>query len=353
MPMRMTCRAATAVVLAYMTLAASLGAQQATNCAALRSELLTAVNSPDSVVVSAALRSARSNVVLPRWYLQAALTEIVSRFPASGVRYDPLLDVRLPVTVTTHGAWASPVLDDREIVITSLGAVRPPMVGTLTARISGAAVAGRATLPPLPNGADVMMDSALEMQAMKHAIVAEAKNRPIPRLIADARSVLMHLASAVAAAQRDSAFPPPPYGAGDSIPLMLDIRPAVASHPAPADSDVAVLPLFRAAGLHRAAANDALYDGEVDVRARAQPRNRPPRWPAGKSEAPGGVLIAVEVDTTGHVDAGQLRVLEATTGFSEPVLDAVRTWKYVPAQVSGCPVRSVVAEAVLFRVAGQ
>ncbi|MGH7624901.1 MAG: TonB family protein [Gemmatimonadaceae bacterium] len=317
--------------------------------------MLAAVNAPDSVVVYAALRPARKDVVLPRWYLQAALTEIISRFPAIGVRYDPLLDVRLPLTVTTtFGARASASLGQREIVVTSLtGDARPPMLGTLTARVSGATVAGRATMPPLSNEADIMMDSALQMRAEKGALLAAAKNRPMPLLAASATSVLTHLASAIAAAQRDSAFPPMPEGSGDSISLVLELRPGIGSRPALADSNAAILPLFRAAQLHRERATDALYDGEVDVGARLERRSRLPRWPSGKSDAQGGVLIELAVDTTGRVDPAQLRVLEATPGFGDSVLETVRKWRYTPAQISGCSVRSLVAEAVLFRLAGQ
>jgi len=55
-----------------------------------------------------------------------------------------------------------------------------------------------------------------------------------------------------------------------------------------------------------------------------------------------------------EVDVGaRLRILEGTPGFGAAVLESARTWRYAPAQVAGCPVRSVVSEAVLLGLFGR
>lgn len=330
--------------------AGSLTAQQPLACDALRQRLYSAAASPDSVVVYATLQSAERGVELPRWYLQAALTEIVSRFNADGVRYDPLLDVSLPLRVTPQGrATATARLTDREVIIQSVG----PQV-QLEHRTQIEVIGGGpnrvhiADVPSGPPDASVTMDSIRLTQQLSKTMLAARPFRAPPELFADPASVTMRLAAAVALAGAAGAFPPLPDGLGDSASLLIRIRPALPPDVASPDSGAAVLPMFKVAGLHTVRAQQALYDGEVDIGAAGDPRNRSPGWPSGQSARQGGTLLELVVDTSGKVDPSTVRVLETVPGFDKSSLDAVRRWRYHPATVHGCPVRAMVNQAFLF-----
>jgi TonB family protein len=329
---------------------ASLLAQQPLGCDALRQQLYAAAASPDSVVVYATLSSASRGVTLPRWYLQAALTEIVSRFNAADVRYDPLLDVSLPLRVArTGGATATARLTEREVIVQSLG---PQIKLERRTRIevigAGPNQVHIADVPPGPPDGGAMMDSVRLMKQLSGELMAARPFHAAPELFADPASVTMRLAAAVTLASAAGALPPLPDDVGDSVSLTLRLRPALSPEPASPDSGAGVLAAFRVSGLHAGRAQYALYDGEVDVAAEVEAGDRPPAWPAGGRDKQGGALLQLVVDTTGRVDASTLRVLEAVPGFDQPALDAVRRWRYHPASVRGCPVRAIVNQAFLF-----
>lgn len=338
----------TGAILFAGSAATALPAQSRTQCAALQSTLQAAISSPDSTVVYATLQPARGVVPLPKWYLQAALTEIVSRFDGVGVHYDPLLDVQLPISVRPNGhAVATALLTSREVVIKSLGpTIHVERRTTIEVIGAGPGQVHIADVPPGPPDGARMMDSVRLMNSLMQTAAAETPHAAAPELYASPASVVSRLAAAVAIANADSAFPPSPDGT-DTLSLVLQLRPSIAALPSP-DSGAAVLPLFRTAGLHRTLARDAFFDGEVDVPARARRGDRPPEWPRTKTRSQGGALIGLVVDTTGRIDPASLQVLEAVPGFEENVLRAVRDWRFRPATIRGCPVRSTIDQAFLF-----
>lgn len=98
----------------------------------------------------------------------------------------------------------------------------------------------------------------------------------------------------------------------------------------------------------------ALLAGEVDEPVRVLTAVTP-KYPLVQESAgvPGRVVVEFIVGTTGEIEAGSLRIVEASdSAFASPSRDAVQRATYAPATVRGTPVRQLVRQTLVYRSRG-
>lgn len=322
--------AGAAVALAALaTLAPSVHAQDPdpAACAQLKSVLEKRfVASKAGTVVLGALRAANDSVKVPHWYLVSALQAIVSHFRAERIRYDPIADISVAMTVSTRGVRVSPQPFGRRVVIIT-------GVRVITSAIQ------------VERGP--IVDTAGDYRHGIEAAVAQV--RDTTRFPVDTASALGRLSAAIAAAGADSSLAPPPVDVGDSVTLLLTLRPSLDSVLVPLDGREVYAPLFRVSGLHDGAASTAFYDGETLVRAISHPPEPMPPWPPAHRDIKGVVIARLMVNEQGRVDPAASIVQYATPGFGESTLETLRGWHFAPARLDGRPVRAEVGVGVVFR----
>lgn len=131
----------------------------------------------------------------------------------------------------------------------------------------------------------------------------------------------------------------PPVSIGPALDPAL-LRRAIASGPGG--------PVAGASTKHLGGFTEAEVDDPAQVVS--QP---PPRYPPVLQQAQieGRVLVEFVIDTTGHLEAGSLRVLESSNrGFEAAATETVLRSLFRPARIRGQPVRQRATQAIAFRL---
>ena len=161
-------------------------------------------------------------------------------------------------------------------------------------------------------------------------------------------------------APSDPGAPTEPVDAPVLPPAPLDVPPSIpAVTPGPA-IDPNILrrilstgtPGSNPAGGDSASIRGVLAAAEVDDPAVVvhQPS---PRYPPVLQQAgvDGRVLVEFIIDTTGHMEAASLRVLQSSNpGFTAAAGESVRRSLFRPARVHGSPVRQRTIQSIAFRI---
>jgi TonB family protein len=96
--------------------------------------------------------------------------------------------------------------------------------------------------------------------------------------------------------------------------------------------------------------------GVAQERPRLLHLGHQPRFPPAALQAGIGdtMLVAFVVDTTGHVERGSIRFLRATwREYAEEVIKTLRSARFAPARVAGCPVPMRMREPFTFTFQAQ
>ena len=82
------------------------------------------------------------------------------------------------------------------------------------------------------------------------------------------------------------------------------------------------------------------------------PTRTPPKYPASSQRAgeSGQVVVRVELDTDGRVDAARIATSSGYKRLDEAALNAVKTWRCHPPLRDGQPVRAVALQAFKFNL---
>ena len=99
----------------------------------------------------------------------------------------------------------------------------------------------------------------------------------------------------------------------------------------------------------RAAADDTIYT-KVDVNP-VPVKTPPPEYPLRlkRDGTAGLVAVAVVIDETGVVTSCAV-AKSSNPDFDEPAMDAVKKWKFKPAQKDGAPVKMKVTIPIRFSI---
>ncbi len=131
----------------------------------------------------------------------------------------------------------------------------------------------------------------------------------------------------------------PPVSIGPAIDPMLLRRVMAGGVPGP-DAATLLQPM------------GGFTEAEVDDPARviSQPS---PRYPLILQQAriEGRVLVEFVIDTTGHLEAGSLWIVESShSGFEAPAAETVLGSRFRPARVRGVAVRQRTTQSIVFRI---
>lgn len=97
--------------------------------------------------------------------------------------------------------------------------------------------------------------------------------------------------------------------------------------------------------------NQTYFEFQVEKQAAVAPGNRPPAYPSvlQSQGVEGKVSAQFVVDTTGRAEMSSWKVLDSSNElFNQAARDAVRGWRFLPAEVGGRRVRQLVQQTIGF-----
>jgi periplasmic protein TonB len=164
----------------------------------------------------------------------------------------------------------------------------------------------------------------------------------------------------VTSAPADPGAPADPVRAPELPPVPIDVPPTLPPATPGPPIDPTVLrrmlssgnPVAGPAGGESASLRGVLAAAEVDEPA-VVVHQPPPRYPPVLQQAglEGRVLLEFIIDTSGHTEAGSLRVLETSNpAFDAAAGETLRRSLFRPARVHGNPVRQRTIQSIAFRI---